>query len=78
MSDRPLPAPRTPATPAASIERELESAARYAASALALSTRQAYERDWRVFAQWCVARGLRAKGLGRSQTLGALARSWPH
>jgi site-specific recombinase XerD len=58
MSDRALPA-RRPAPPALSIERELESAARYAASALAPSTRQAYERDWRVFAQWCVARGLR-------------------
>ena len=44
--------------PALSIERELESAARYAASALAPATRRAYEYDWRVFAQWCVARGL--------------------
>jgi hypothetical protein len=59
MSDRPLPAPRTAAAPPASIERELESAARYAASALAPATRRAYERDWCVFADWCVARGLR-------------------
>ena len=58
MSDRPLPAPR-PAHPPASIERELESAARYAAAALAPATRRAYERDWRVFADWSVARGLR-------------------
>ena len=58
MDDRPLPAPR-PAPPAPSIERELQSAARYAASALAPSTRRAYERDWRMFAKWCVARGLR-------------------
>ena len=57
MSDRPLPA-RRPAPPALSIERELQSAARYAASALAPATRQAYERDWLVFALWCVARGL--------------------
>jgi hypothetical protein len=38
-----------------SIERELQSAA----AALAPATRRAYERDWRVFAGWCVARGLR-------------------
>ncbi|MHB1834848.1 MAG: integrase, partial [Solirubrobacteraceae bacterium] len=56
-SSRPLPAPR-PARPLPSLERELQSAARYAASALAPATRQAYERDWRTFAQWCVARGL--------------------
>ena len=58
MDDRPLPAPR-PAPPAPSLDRDLESAARYAASALASSTRRAYERDWRTFAEWCVARGLR-------------------
>jgi hypothetical protein len=57
MSDRPLPAPR-PVAPAPSIERELQSAARYAASALAPATRRSYERDWRVFAEWCVACGL--------------------
>jgi site-specific recombinase XerD len=55
---RPLPA-RHPSTPATSIDRELQSAARYAASALAPSTWRAYERDWRTFAEWCVARGLR-------------------
>ena len=57
MSDRPVPARRS-TLPALSIERELESAARYAASALAPATRHAYDRDWRVFAEWCVARGL--------------------
>lgn len=30
----------------------------YAASALAPSTRKAYEHDWRVFATWCAERGL--------------------
>jgi hypothetical protein len=59
MTEDHLPA-RRPDPPALSIDRELESAARYAASALASSTRAAYERDWRVFAQWCVARGLGA------------------
>lgn len=58
-SSRPLPALR-PASPLPSIERALESAARYAASALSPATRRAYERDWRTFAEWCVARGLRA------------------
>ena len=58
LSERPLPAPR-PAPGAAAIECELESAARYAASALAPAKRRAYERDWHVFAGWCVARGLR-------------------
>ena len=43
----------------APFERERESAARYAAAALAPSTRRAYDRDWRTFAQWCVVRGLR-------------------
>jgi site-specific recombinase XerD len=57
MSDRPVPVPIS-ILPALSIERELESAARYAASALAPATRRAYEHDWRVFAEWCVARGL--------------------
>jgi site-specific recombinase XerD len=57
MSERLLPAVRAVA-PAPSIERELESAARYAASALAPATRRAYEHDWRVFADWCAARGL--------------------
>lgn len=28
------------------------------ASALAPATRRAYDHDWRVFAEWCVARGL--------------------
>jgi hypothetical protein len=58
MSERSLPVVRPPA-PAPSIDRELQSAARYAASALAPATRRAYERDWRTFADWCVARGLR-------------------
>jgi hypothetical protein len=58
MADRPLPAPR-PVAPPASIERELESAARYAAAALVPATRRCYERDWRVFADWCVARRIR-------------------
>lgn len=57
MSHRPVPALRS-TLPADSIERELESAARYAASALAPATRRAYDYDWRVFAEWCVARGL--------------------
>jgi hypothetical protein len=51
MDDGPLPALR-PAPPLPSIDRELQSAARYAASALAPSTRLAYERDWLVFATW--------------------------
>jgi site-specific recombinase XerD len=59
MTDRPLPAPRPTARPAASIERELESAGRYAQAALAPATRRCYERDWRVFADWSVARGIR-------------------
>jgi hypothetical protein len=58
MADRPLPALRT-AVPPASIERELETAARYAEAALAPATRRCYERDWRVFADSCVARALR-------------------
>ena len=58
MDNRPLPALR-PAPPAPSIDRELQSAARYAASALAPATRRAYECDWRTFADWCVAHGLR-------------------
>ena len=57
MPDRPVPALRS-TLPAVSIERELESAARYAASALAPATRRAYDHDWGVFAEWCVARGL--------------------
>ena len=57
MSDRPVPVP-SPMLPVISIERELESAARYAASSLAPATRRAYDHDWRVFAEWCVARGL--------------------
>ena len=73
MSDRPLPA-RRPAAPAPSIERELESAARYAAAALAPATRRAYERDWRVFADWCVARGLAADARPRRRRS---RRSWP-
>jgi hypothetical protein len=59
MTDRPLPAPRPPASPTG-FERELERAERYAASALAASTRKAYEADWRVFAQWCATHALSA------------------
>ena len=59
MDDRLLPAPR-PASPAPSIERELERASSYASSALAPATRRAYESDWRAFADWCAPRGLSA------------------
>ena len=44
----------------AAFERELQRAERYAASALAPSTRKAHEADWRVFAQWCATHGLPA------------------
>ena len=57
MSERPLPAPWRPPPPAL-IERELQRAERYAAGALAPSTRRAYERDWLTFASWCAQRGL--------------------
>jgi site-specific recombinase XerD len=56
--DRPLPVPPRP-TPPPAINRELERAEQYAASALASSTRKAYERDWRVFATWCAEHGQR-------------------
>ena len=57
MSDRHLPAPRSAATPpAAAFERELDRAEGYAQSALAPSTRRAYEQDWRLFATWCAER----------------------
>ena len=56
MSDRHLPAPRSAATPAAAFERELDRAERYAQSALAPSTRRAYEQDWLLFATWCAER----------------------
>jgi site-specific recombinase XerD len=58
VTDRPLPAPRPTASPAA-IEAELASAERYADSALAPATRKAYDADWRVFASWCVERAQR-------------------
>lgn len=58
MSDRHLPAPRSAATPAAAFERELDRAERYAQSALAPSTRRAYEQDWLLFATWCAERGV--------------------
>jgi len=57
VSERPLPAPWRPPPPAL-IERELQRAERYAAGALAPSTRRAYERDWLTFASWCAQRGL--------------------
>jgi site-specific recombinase XerD len=53
-----LPAPR-PAAPAPAVEHELERAAAHAQSSL-VSTRRAYERDWRAFASWCAPRGLAA------------------
>lgn len=56
MPDSPVPVP-SPLLLALPMERELESAARYAACALAPATRRAYDHDWRVFAEWCVARG---------------------
>ncbi len=59
VSERPLPAPWRPPPPApALIERELQRVERYAAGALAPSTRRAYERDWLTFASWCAQRGL--------------------
>ena len=57
MSHRHLPAVIRPSAPA-ELRRELERAERYATSALAPSTRRAYERDWRLFATWCTERGL--------------------
>ena len=59
MTDRHLPAVIRPPAPTA-LRHELERAERYAASALAPSTRKAYEHDWRVFATWCADRGLMA------------------
>jgi site-specific recombinase XerD len=58
VTDRPLPAPRQPAS-LGTIEAELASAERYADSALAPATPKAYERDWRVFASWCAEHGQR-------------------
>ena len=57
MSDRPLPAVIRPPAPA-ELSRELKLAESYAASALAASTRRAYERDWLTLASWCAERGL--------------------
>ena len=59
MPDRHLPAVIPPSTPAVPAD-EIERAERYAASALAASTRKAYERDWRLFATWCAQRRLHA------------------
>jgi site-specific recombinase XerD len=55
----PLPTPReTPPPPA--LDRDLERAAAYAASALSPATRRAYENDWRAFVDWCARHGLQA------------------
>ena len=58
MSENHLPAVIHPAP--AELRHELELAEGYAASALAPSTRKAYEHDWRTFATWCAARSLSA------------------
>jgi len=47
---------RAAATAAAAIDRELDRAERYAQTALAPSTRRAYEQDWLLFATWCAER----------------------
>ena len=60
MSGKPLPAPRQRPPAPAPIERDLERAGAYAASALAPATYRAYERDWRTFADWCGAHALPA------------------
>ena len=44
----------------AELRRELALAEGYAASALAPSTRKAYEHDWLVFASWCAEHGAQA------------------
>ena len=59
MPERYLPAVIPPSTPAVPVD-ELERAERYATSALAASTRKAYEHDWRLFATWCAERRLNA------------------
>jgi site-specific recombinase XerD len=59
MPDRPLPAVIRPQAPAA-LRCELELAEGYSQSALAPSTRKAYEHDWLMFATWCAERGVRA------------------
>ena len=59
MSEEHLPAIINQPAPA-ELRRELALAEGYAASALAPSTRRAYERDWLVFATWCAERGARA------------------
>ena len=46
-----------PAAPLAPLEELLEIATDYAQKARASSTRRSYERDFRVFAEWCRARG---------------------
>jgi hypothetical protein len=57
MPDRDLPAVIPPPAPAVPID-EFERVARYAESALAPSTRRAYERDWLTFPSWCAERRL--------------------
>src|ERR1035441_3663026 len=59
MSEEHLPAIINPPAPA-ELRRELALAEGYAQSALAPATRQAYERDWLVFATWCAQRGVQA------------------
>ncbi len=46
-------------TPVVPLEALLARARAYAEASLAPSTRRAYERDFRTFAQWCVGRGER-------------------
>jgi site-specific recombinase XerD len=59
VSENHLPAVIRPPAPTA-LRHELERAERYADASLAPATRRAYERDWRLFATWCSARGLHA------------------
>jgi site-specific recombinase XerD len=59
MPEDRLPAIINPPAPP-ELRRELELAEGYAQSALAPATRQAYERDWLVFATWCAQRGVPA------------------
>ncbi len=60
MSEDHLPAIINPPVPA-QLRRELELAEGYAQSALAPSTRKAYEHDWLLFAGWCAERSKRTR-----------------
>ncbi len=65
-ADLPEPAPvpalvgsaALPAVPVEEFQREVETAAGFALSALAPATRRAYRSDWKRFERWCGRRGL--------------------